>query len=232
MTVVAAKPRLHLRALFAETFRVYRRHWGWLMTGAVMVFLPLALVDGVIEHIHTNNDVSRAGIALLNSIEHMLGDTFFNGLVAAAVISWRRGGPRLGVIAVARTLPWVTIIALEIILPIGTAIGLLLLVVPGLAFATYAALSPAVAKIEHRRAWPALKRSFALVHGNFWRVFVVLALLVGVAGGVEEVLQHVTPEYIGDVAVKLVVEVAFAPLSGVAVVLMAFHLRRDPLDAQ
>jgi len=233
MTAVAAtRPRLRIRALFAETFRVYRRHWRWLITGALMVFLPLAIVDGLIEEIHTRNDVSRAGLALLTSFEHMLGDTLFNGLVAAAVVAWRGGGRRMGVIAVARTLPWRTIIALEIALPIVTAIGLVALVVPGLAFATYAALSPAVAKIEHLRAWPAVKRSFALVRGNFWRVFVVLALLVGVAGAAEELLQDVTPDFIGDVAVKLAVELIFPPISGVAVVLMVFHLRRPDGDGE
>ncbi|UGS37498.1 hypothetical protein [Capillimicrobium parvum] len=232
MTTVARKPRLHVRALFAEMLRIYRRHWRWLMLAAALVFLPLALVDGLVEEIRSGSDVAKGGLALLTTVEHMLGDVLFNGLVAAAVIAWRQGGPRLGIFAVARTLPWPTILALEVAIPVVTAVGLLLLVIPGIAFATYVTLAPAVVKVEHLRAWPSVKRSFALVRGNFWRVLLVLVLLVGVAAAVEELLQTVTPEYIGDVLVKLAVELAFSPLSAVAVVLMVFHLRRDPADGE
>jgi hypothetical protein len=232
MTVVAEKPRLNLRALFREIFIIYRRQWRWLLMAAALVFLPLALLDGLVEEIKTNSALTDAGIALVTTFEHMVGDVLFNGLVAAAVIAWRCGGPRLGVIAVARTLPWPTILALEVAIPVVTAIGLVALVVPGIVFATYATLAPAVVKVEHLTAWPAVRRSFALVRGNFWRVFLVLLLLVGVASVVEELLQHFTPEYIGDVVVKLVVELIFAPLSGVGVVLMVFHLRREASDGE
>lgn len=227
MTTVARKPRLRVRALFAETFRVYRRHWRWLLTGALLVFLPLAFIDGVIEQIKPDNVVATSGISLLTTFEHMVGDVLFNGLVAAAVIAWRGGETRMGIIAVARTLPWRTILALEIALPIVTTAGLVLLVVPGLVFAVYATLAPAVVEVEHVRAWPGVKRSFRLVHGNFWRVLVVLVVLVGVAAAAEELLQSLTHHFLGDVLVKLLVELAFSPLSAVAVVLMVFHLRRD-----
>ena len=196
------------------------------------MFLPLALIDGLVEEIRSGSDVTKGALALLTTTEHMLGDVLFNGLVAAAVIVWRQGGPRLGVIAIARTLPWPTIIALEIAIPVVTAIGLVLLVIPGILFATYVTLAPAVVKVEHLRAWPSVKRSFALVRGNFWRVLLVLVVLVGVAGAVEELLQSLTPDFVGDVLVKLAVELTFSPLSAVAVVLMVFHLRRDPSDGE
>jgi hypothetical protein len=227
MTAVASTSRLHLRALFRETLRVYRRHWRWLLTGALLVFLPLAVIDGLVEELKPDDWLAEGGISLLTTFEHMVGDVLFNGLVAAAVIEWRQGRGPLGILAVARTLPWLTILALEIALPVVTTIGLVLLIVPGLVFAVYATLAPAVVKVEHLRAWPSVKRSVRLVHGNFWRVFLVLVLLVGVAAAAEELLQSLTRHFVGHVGAKLLVELAFSPLSGVAVVLMVFHLRRD-----
>jgi hypothetical protein len=227
MNAVASRPRLHVRALFRETWRVYRRHWRWLMTGALLVFLPLAMIDGLVEELKPDDLIAEGGISLLTTFEHMVGDVLFNGLVAAAVLEWREGRRRLGIVEVARTLPWVTILALEALLPVVTTIGLILLVVPGLVFVVYSTLAPAAAKVEHLRAWPSVKRSFRLVHGNAWRVFLVLLILVGVAAAAEELLQSLTHHFIGHVAAKLIVELAFSPLSAVAVVLMVFHLRRE-----
>jgi uncharacterized membrane protein YhaH (DUF805 family) len=72
----------------------------------------------------------------------------------------------------------------------------------------------------------ALRRSARLVRGSFWRVLLVLFLVVVVAGVAEQLLQNATPNLLGDLLVNLVVQVLFAPVFGLATVLMVFDLRR------
>lgn len=227
MPVATDQPRLQPIVVLRDALRVYRRHCLALWLTAIVVFTPLAAVDGLLEEVAHDGGTFLAVVSGSGqTVVHMVGSVLYAGIVAAAVIAWREHGRRPGVAAVARTLPWGTILALDLIIPVVTLIGLLLLVVPGIVFFSYFGLAPAVAKVDHVSARAALRHSLRLVRGSFWRVTFVFFLIVVVAGAIEQALQTGTPQYVTDVAINLVVQVVFAPLFGLATVLMVFNLRR------
>jgi hypothetical protein len=227
-TAPAAEPqrlRLDVVALLRDVLVVYRRHWFGLIVAALIVFAPLAVVDALLEKAHPHGFLAVGTIAVGQSLFHLVGDVFYTGLVAAAVIAWRAGGPRLGPLAVARALPWRTVAALDLVLPLATAIGFALLIVPGVIIYIYFALAPAIVKIDHVGMRESLSRSARLVRGNFWRVLVVFVVVTGLEGVLEQVLQSLVDEFIGLGVINLAIQLIGAPFNGLATVLIAYALR-------
>lgn len=216
--------RLRPLAILRQALRVYRQHWAGLIVGAVAVFAPLSLLDAWLAH-HRAHGAWESGLeASAESALHTFGDVFYAGLVAAAVIAWRHGHRRERALDVARALPWTTIIVLDLVLTFGSVLLGLLAIVPGVVFYVYASLAPSVAKIEHVGVRAALRRSFGMVRGSFWRVLGVLAIVVVGAGLVEQTLQSVFDLFVADALAHLVTEALSAPVFGLATVLMAFEL--------
>ncbi|MBX5442887.1 MAG: hypothetical protein IRZ32_15345 [Solirubrobacteraceae bacterium] len=215
--------RLRPMRILRDAIAIYRRHWWGLMLGALAVFLPLAALDAVLDQAHGSTSVLVALLHLGETVIHVFGDVFYAGLVAAAVIAWRRSS-RIRPLQVVRTMPWGTIIALDLLLPLAVALGLVLLIVPGVLVFVYFGLAPAFAKIEHLRMRPALRRSYEAVRGSFWRVLAVYVVVVISAGIIQELLQELADAYIGSFAVHLAVRLAFAPFGGLAMVLTAYAL--------
>jgi hypothetical protein len=221
----APPPRLHVGHLLRDVLVVYRRHWFGLILAAFIVFAPLAAVDALLEEVHPDGFLAVGTIAIGESLFHLIGDVFYTGLVAAAVIAWRAGGPRLGPIGVARTLPWRSGTALDLVLPIVTAIGFALLIVPGVLIYVYLSLSPAIVELDHVGMREAMRRSHAMVRGNFWPVLLVFAVVVVLAGVVEELLQSLADAFLGYGVINLAIQMLGAPFTGLATVLMVYVLR-------
>ncbi len=219
------RPRIHPLSLLRECLVIYRVHWLALVGAAAAVFLPLAVLDALVEHHADEETWELAGLELIELLLHLFGDVFYTGIVAAAVIAWRRGGPRSGPLEVARRLSWGTILALDLVLSIATVVGLIALVVPGVMIYVYFSLAPAYVKIDHLGFTAALRASARAVHGNFWRILLVFLILVPAAAALKELLQMAVDEFLGHVAVTLVVDLVGAPFYGLATVLMAFELR-------
>jgi hypothetical protein len=220
----SARPRLRVRELLRDVLVVYRRHWVGLITAAAIVFAPLAILDALLEEAHPHGFLAVGTITIGESLLHLIGDVFYTGVVAASVIAWRGGGPRLGPVGVARTLPWRTGTAVDVVLPLMTAIGFALLIVPGVLVYVYLALTPAIVELEHVGMRESMRRSLARVRGNFWRVLLVFVIVLGVSGAVEEVLQGLVTFTIGDGVVNWVIQLFSAPFNGLATVLMAYAL--------
>jgi hypothetical protein len=218
------RPRLHVRALLRDVVVVYRRHWRSLVIAAAMVFAPLAVLDGLLEEAHPEGFLAVGTIAIGESLLHLVGDVFYTGLVAAAVIAWRAGGPQMGPIGVARHLPWKTGTAVDLVLPIITAIGFALLIVPGVLIYVYLSLTPAIVELDHTGMRESMRRSYHRVRGNFWRVLLVFVVVLGVSSVVEQLLQAAVTFTIGDGIVNWVVQLFSAPFNGLATVLMAYAL--------
>jgi hypothetical protein len=220
----AARVKLRPGAILRQALGVYREHWAGLFVGALVIFAPLSLLDAWLAQHAASGAIEHGLEASAESALHTFGDVFYAGLVASAVIAWRHGHRRERAIDVARALPWTTIIALDLVLTFGAVVLMLPLIVPGIVFYVYASLAPSIAKIEHVGVRAALRRSFQLVRGSFWRVFAVLAVVVGSSAVVEALLQDALDLFIADALVHLLVEALSAPLFGLATVLMAFEL--------
>ena len=213
----------------AEMWRVYRRHWWFLIPTAIVVLLPQSIADAVLEDLHVEHlrsvtDFAELGGALLTVAVNLLGQAVYAGLTAAAVVDWRAGLPLPRLSALLRAMPLGRLMLLDLFLTLGAALGFLLLVVPGLVFYTYLAISPAILKLEHLGVRDAIVRSIRLVRGQALRVFVII---VGAVLFSELAVQAVAVPFDGAVlltVVNLAAEGIFQPIEGLAIALLAIHL--------
>ncbi len=224
------RPRLRPLDVLRQALAIYRVHWWRLILAALAVFGPLALADGGLEALDPHTALGHTAAGLAQSATHVVGDVFYAGLVAAAVIAWRSDEAQHGPLAVARSLKWGTIAALDLIIPLGTAIGLLLLIVPGVAFYVYFSLAPAIVKIDRVGVRASMRLSARAVRGSFWRVLFVLALIVVVTGVAEQAVQSAIDGFVGHALANLAIELATAPFFGLVTVIMAFELHAEPSE--
>lgn len=220
---------LSLRQIASEMWRVYRRHWRFLVPAAVVILLPQSIADGILEGFHVEHirnlvDVATIGVALLTAVVNLMGQAVYAGLTAAAVVDWRAGRPLPPTSTLIRSMPIGRLIALDVVVTIGAGIGFILLIVPGLIFLTYVAASAPVLKLEHLGVRAAIRRSIGLVRGRAPRVFVIIA---GTIVLTETAVQAMAAPFHGAAllsAVNLVGEAIFQPFEGLVVALVAIHL--------
>jgi hypothetical protein len=221
--------KLSVRGTFGEMWRVYRSHWRFLVPAAMVVLLPQAVADGVLEDFHVEHlksfaDFATLGAALLTVAVNLMGQAVYAGLTAAAVVDWRAGQPLPQLSALVRSLPIARLIALDVVVTIGAAVGLVLLVVPGLIFLTYVAASAPVMKLEHLGVWDSIKRSVELVKGRARQVFVIVG---GIVFLTEAAVQAIAVPFHGAgllAGVNLIGEGIFQPFEGLVVAVVAIHL--------
>jgi hypothetical protein len=208
--------KLSLREVFDEILTVYRRHWRFLIPAAIIVLIPQSIADGAlnggtIDGIKSIADVAFVGAVLLTAVVNLMGQAFYAGLTAAAVVDWRAGLP----------LPPLRKL---IVVSLGLAIGLLLLIVPGLIFLAYVGISPAVMKLEHLGVFAAMRRSAELVRGHLRAVIV---LVVGVTLFTELAVEAIVLPFHGLGAVtvvNLIAEGLLQPFEGLAIAVVAIRL--------
>jgi hypothetical protein len=222
---------LPVGAVGREVVRVYGRHWTWLVPAAIVILLPQAIIDGFldglsVEGVHSFRDALTLGLIPLTVAVGLGGEALYAGFAAAAVIEWRAGHPVPRPRHMWAALPLGTLIALDLVLSFGAALGLLLLVVPSFVFLAYYGISPALVKIEHLGVWESMRRSAALVRGNFWHVMVVI---VGLVVFTELATQAITFPFHGQghglvSVIDLAVEGLLEPFQALATVIVAVRL--------
>jgi hypothetical protein len=225
----AADRRLSVRGVFREMFIVYRSHWRFLIPAAVIILLPQAIADGVlegfhVEHIRSLVDVATIGVVLLTAVVNLMGQAVYAGLTAAAVVDWRAGQPLPPTSTLVRSIPIGRLILLDIVVTVGAAIGFVLLIVPGLVFLTYVAASAPILKLEHLGVRDSIRRSVSLVRGRARGVFLIVG---GVVALTELAIQAIALPFDGAIVlsvVNLFGEAVFQPFEGLAVALVAVHL--------
>jgi len=209
-----------------DSLAIYRVHWWRLIGSAIIVFLPLAVGDALLEEIDSEEAVAKVALQLASGLLDLLGAVFYAGLVTAAVVAWREGREHEGPLRVARHLPWRTMTVLDLLLPLIIVVGLILLVVPGILAAVYLALAPAFAEIDHTGVRESMRRSIRAVRGSFWRVLLVFVVLVVASSVVQQILQDVVDHLVGNVLVAVLIQAIFAPFYGLAIATITLD-RRD-----
>jgi len=225
----AGDGKLSPREIAREMWEVYRHHWLFLVSAAIVVLLPQSIADAFlegfhVEHFRTVADFATFGAALLTGAVNFFGQAVYAGLAAAAVIDWRAGQRLAGLSELLRAMPIKRLILLDILITLLTAIGLVLVIVPGLIVLTYIGISPAVLKIEHLGVQQALSRSIELVRGRARQVFVIV---IGAIFVTEAAVQLVAVPFSGVAVltvVNLLAEGIFQPIEGLAIALVAIHL--------
>jgi hypothetical protein len=137
--------------------------------------------DQLLENAVGKGDVAGAVLALTAVALAALGYYFLKGVLAHLVVNRREGRRPPGIVELAPKLPYLTMIVVDLSLAAAVGVGLELLVVPGLLIGTYFGLAPILVEIEQRGIREAFRRSYDLVRGHFWMVFLVIFLtLAGV----------------------------------------------------
>jgi hypothetical protein len=158
-------------AVIGEGWSIYKRLWRRSIVVAGLIFLVVALADGLaaVSGTVATSTVSLAlsligGLLVQGALVEVVRDLHESRPPERAAAYYQRTRDRLG-----------TLLGAAILEGIGVAIGLLLLVVPGLiAVARWSLVVPLVV-IERRGIRDAFARSSELVRGRTGRV---LALLV------------------------------------------------------
>ncbi|HET7122307.1 MAG TPA: hypothetical protein VFI17_13775 [Solirubrobacterales bacterium] len=219
--------------------RIWRTYRGWapsLLVLALVVFLPLGLLDAIpatvdVESFDLDSGIKVATIALAVgaiTMTGLLGEIFFSGAIAIS-LTHPHGQKPPSLREIASRVKYGRLIVVDIAFVLIVAVGLLVGFVPGvLAFVFLSLAGPAV-EIEERSAWSALARSFHLVRGSFWLVFwvVVPIEIVGdaIGNGVAALAHHLLGDtFFATWVAESASNVVLSPFFAVAAVLLTVDL--------
>lgn len=218
--------KLVVAEVFERVFAVYRDQFTLLVPAALIVFLPVAILNGVL--------LSSGGVlvGLAAAVLGTVATYWYQGMVVEAahdIMDGRRDHTVGSLLGSVRPV-LLTLIVTGIVAGIGILFGFILLIVPGLFLLTIWALAAPVVVIERKGVFDSLGRSRALVRGHGWQVFaviVVLFLLNIVLGGVlQAILTAVSDDVLGYSASNLITSVLIGPLSGLAAAVIYFECLR------
>lgn len=230
------------RRLAATYARIWRTYRGWapsILLLAVIVFVPLGLLNALtmnveLDSLNFTDGLKLAAFALavlVVTATGLIGEVFFSGAIAIS-LTHPHGQDPPPLREIARRLNYGRLIAVDLIFVVAVAAGLLLGFVPGILAFVWLGLAGPVVEIEDRTSIGALRRSVSLVRGNFWLVFGVLAPIEiigdavggGLAALVHGLLGHT---FVATWLAESLADAALAPVFAVAAVLLAVELMRE-----
>jgi len=223
-------------ALYSDIWRTYRAWMPTLLTLAVVVFVPLGLLDALsfqvdAESLDLTSGVEVAALMLAVgavTMTGLLGEIFFSGAIAIS-LTHPHGQQPPGLREIAGRIKYGRLVVVDVGFVAIVALGLLLGLVPGVLAFVFLGLAGPIVEIEERSAATALHRSFQLVRGSFWLVFWVLVPIeiVGdaIGGGLAALVHH----ELGDTLLaawlaEAVANIFLSPIFAVAAVLLTVKL--------
>jgi hypothetical protein len=209
-----------------RTFRFYRDQFGLLIPAALVLFVPVALLNGLV--------LSSGTIvgALLVAAIGVVATFWFQGMVVEAVRDILDGRRDHTVGSLFRSISPVIgpLILAGIVAGFAIGIGFVFLIVPGLFLLTIWAVLGPVIVVERAAAFDAFGRSRELVKGNGWPVFgviIVLFVLTAIVGGVlQGIATAIFDSFVGRFLGQVIVSVLVSPLSAIAAAVLYFELKR------
>jgi hypothetical protein len=218
--------KLDVARVFERIFEIYRDQFTLLIPAALVVFVPVALISGLIYA----GDVSIIGGLIVAAIA-TIATYWFQGMVVEAARDILDGRRDHSVGSLVRSVTPVLgpLIVAGILAGIGIGIGLLLLIVPGLFLLTIWAVIAPVIVIERKGAIDSFGRSRELVRGHGWQVFGVIVVLFLVQFIITAVLNaianSVSDSFVGYTISDLIVRLLVAPLTALAAAVLFFELK-------
>lgn len=223
------------RRLAATYERVWRTYRSWapsILALALVVFLPLALLDALtmnveLDSLDLTSGIKVAALALAVGVvtaTGLIGEVFFSGAIAIS-LTHPHGEEPPSLREIARRLRYGRLIAVDLLFVAIVAVGLLLGLVPGVLAFVWLGLAGPIVEIEERTAFGALRRSLQLVRGHFWLVFWVLvpvelggdAIGGGLATLVHELFGHT---FVATWLAEAASDIVLSPVFAVAAVLL------------
>jgi hypothetical protein len=217
--------------------QVYVEQARFLLPVALVLFVPLGLVEAWAEHAFEleAEDLDAGRIAALvvaivvQVTTSSLGEVFYAGVVMSAVSESMEGHERPPLGTLVRALPYGGLIVVDVLFSLGLAFGLVLLVVPGLVFFVRYVLAGPLLELERDGVRAAFRRSRALARGHalalllllggLWFATDLLSSLLGEGG------SSALGESLGaDWAIATVIELLITPVWAVAVCVVTWRL--------
>jgi hypothetical protein len=227
------------RKLISIYSRIGRTYWSRgpsLLLLAVIVFVPLGLVDALAAEVDLNSLDIRSGLkvaALIAAVSAvtvtgLLGEVFYSGAVAISLTHPEHERPP-SLSEIARRLNYVRLILVDIVYVAIVLVGMVAVVVPGVLAFVWFGLSGPVVELEDRTVRGALARSWRLVHHNFWLVFLVLVPVELVGDAIGEALAGLVHDLLGHTLVagwlaESVANIFLSPVFAIAAVLLCVDL--------
>lgn len=228
--------RRRLLGVYARIGRVY---WAWaprLLALATLVFIPLGLVDALLEQVDTSSLNVTGGFkvaALLAAVaavtaSSLFGEVFFSGAIAAS-LTHPEDEESPGFAHLARHISYGKLIAVDFLFVLMLVLGMLAFVVPGILVFVYLSLAGPVVELEKRRIWDGFRRSFGLVRGHFWMVAAILIPVEIIGDAINEAIVEAAHGLFGHGLLSSWVgesigNIATAPVASVAIVLLTLDL--------
>jgi hypothetical protein len=220
------KAKLDVARVFERIFEIYRDQFTLLIPAALVVFVPVAIINGIVYA----GDVSLAGVLLI-LVLGTIATYWFQGMVVEAardILDGRRDYD-VGTLLRSATPVIVPLFIAGILAGLAFLIGFVLFIVPGLVVLTFFAVVAPIIVIERPGVIEAFRRSIALVRGHAFQVFgviVVLFLLQFIVGAViQAVANSVAASFVGYALADLLVRLLVAPLSALAAAVLYFELK-------
>jgi len=218
--------KLDVARVFERIFEIYRDQFTLLIPAALLVFVPVAVISGVIYA----GDVGILGALIVAAIG-TIATYWFQGMVVEAARDILDGhrDHTVGSLVQAAVPVIGPLVVAGILAGIAIGLGLLLLIVPGLFLLTIWAVLAPVIVIERRDALSSFGRSRDLVRGHGWQVFSVILVLFLLQFLVTAVIQSladsVADSVVGFSLADLIVRLLVAPLSALAAAVLFFELK-------
>jgi hypothetical protein len=231
-----ATRRHRLAAIYARIFRTYRAWAPRLLLLAVIVFVPLGLLDALLNNVDTDslNVVDGLHIAALIAAvaaltaTSLFGEVFYSGAVAIS-LTHPEGEPPPTMLETAARISYLKLIAVDLLYVATLAVGFLLFVGPMILAFVFLGLAGPIVEIEERGVFGAFRRSISLVRHHFWVVLAVLGPVEVVGDAVGEAVTSLVHHLLGDSfvatwAAEAASNIVFTPFFAIAVVLLTLDL--------
>jgi hypothetical protein len=217
--------KLDIGRVFSQIFRIYGQQFALLIGGALAVFVPVAIINGLLY------DSGGFFLTVIANAVALVAGYLYQGMVVEAardILDGRRDQSIGGLFRSAGAVIG-TLIVVGILAGIAIAIGFVLLIVPGLILITIWAVVVPVVVIERTGVLEAFGRSRELVRGNGWQVFGVLILLFIAAFIVQiliaAILGGIFDSVFGFALGILITSLLLSPLTALAASVIFFELK-------
>jgi hypothetical protein len=217
--------KLDVGRVFSQIFRIYGQQFALLVGGALVVFVPVAIVNGILY------DAGGFFPTLIANAIALVASYLYQGMVVEAardILDGRRDQTIGGLFRSAGAVVG-TLIVVGVLAGIAIAIGLVLFIIPGLFLITIWAVVIPVVVIERTEVFESFGRSRELVRGHGWQVFGVIVLLVIAAIVVQiliaAILGGIFDSVLGFALGALITSLLMAPLTALAASVIYFELK-------
>jgi hypothetical protein len=216
--------RIAVGDVIGETFSIYGQNLGALLGSAIVVFVVVGLLAGILQ--------SAGGLilVLLAAAVRMAGNALYVGFVVKLVQDVRDGRRDQGVGDLfSAASPFIlALIGFGILFGIGVTIGFILLVVPGLILITFWSVGAPAIVVEGIGPIDAFGRSWRLVRGNAWPVFgallVVLLIVIGIGFVLAAIANPIGNGEASTWIASIVSTTITAPIFAIAVTVLYYDL--------